>query len=98
MGIGEIYPQCNYECDNQTTSVTRDSNPACYTSYYYYIQKLGGYPGVVGIAITLMFVLVIIAFRFFRKKRKFRFKDSMEKNSDAKNFEEVISEKGQLHT
>lgn len=68
---------CPYNCGK--SSLSNDRNPNCYTPIYYYIDQMGGYPGIVGIFLTLFFILIIVLFRFFKKKKNI-FRESIDKN------------------
>jgi hypothetical protein len=91
---GDINPQCSYVCnDNVTSSNMVDGNPNCYAPFYFYVDKMGGYPGIIGIALTLIIILIIVLIRFAKKKKKM-FRESQDKNQYL--FDDVNLEKTAL--
>ena len=92
---GDINSQCAFQCDeNKTANNGIDVNPNCYTPFYFYINKMGGYPGIIGIALTLIIILIIVMIRFVKKKKK-TFRDSLDvKNQSV--YDEFSLEKGAL--
>lgn len=86
-----VQPQCPVVCSQDTLPV--DTNPNCYPQFYYYVNKMGGYPGVIGIALTLIIFLIVVLIRFARKKKKI-FKESVDRNQYY--FDDVNMEKGAL--
>ncbi len=91
--VGEVNPQCGFQCNETITSNGKDANPYCYATLYFYITKMGGYPGIVGITLTLIIILIIVLIRFAKKKKKI-FRDSLDRNQFL--FDEINLEKGAL--
>lgn len=91
--FGNDNSDCHYECNENLTSISLKDNCHCYSAFYFYINKIGGYPGVIGIALTLFFVLIIVMIRFFKKKKRI-FRESIDKNENL--FDDLNIEKGNL--
>lgn len=90
---GDVKSQCSFRCNETITNNNIEDNPNCYAPFYFYINKMGGYPGIIGIALTLTIILFIVLIRFVKKKKKF-FKDSVDRTHYL--FEDMNMEKGVL--
>ena len=89
---GETNPQCSYQCNSNITSGNLfDTNPNCYAPFYFYINKMGGYPGIIGIALVLIIILIVVLIRFAKKKKRV-FRESVDRNQHL--FDDINMEKG----
>ena len=77
---GETNPMCHYECNN-FINYEAGINPNCYSNVDYYINKIGGIPGVVGIVLALILFFILILIKFIQRRRKSaHIRDSFDKN------------------
>ena len=75
---------CPYDCNTDKTGFNVKINPNCYSVQYFYVDKFGGYPVIVGVSL-----LILMFFGFFVIKMATRKKKREEKSSD---FDQNITE------